>query len=63
MCWKAGRIPRIDELPTDDAGNSIISELDPDLLSLSSQWESNCLTSMGEHCEIVSYGFNLEENQ
>ena len=37
---EAGRIPNCDELSEDDNGNKIISDLDPDTLTMStSDWE------------------------
>ena len=63
---EAGRIPNCDELSEDDNGNKIISDLDPDTLTMStSDWEKiHGLQSMGEHCDIVSmYGADLEDNR
>ena len=60
---EAGRLPSIDELTCDDHGTTIISELDPESLVMSSRdWENLGLPSMGEFCDNVSmYGANLED--
>jgi hypothetical protein len=63
---EAGRIPNCDELSEDDNGNKIISDIDPESLTMStSDWEKiHGLQSMGENCDVVSmYGADLEDNK